>query len=347
LELEIVNLVDHKRDKAASLQSLRESERMDDMLSNVVQIVPDCSWSFARIEPNGRLDALLGSYEHRHTLQSLASELKKQLDVAARGPRIAASMCAADARIARITLVFADERKHFGILIIEREQAEATFTSSEITMLTLGLSVVSERLAVLGLTKTPKEITGDSTALIQYAKAETSNEAFYALNYDYEIMLAWTSDESDCSRLIDLNSLSAKHIPAVLEECVRNLTLTWTEGGTKIPGIAIPLPFLVLRVESLFGQLGRYIGVHIDRLRSPNSLLSAAAQFRISSRELDVLRLLLNGDRLETMAEHLSITSSTVQDHINSMLYKTASENRSELIARVLGWQSPSHPHSR
>jgi len=35
----------------------------------------------------------------------------------------------------------------------------------------------------------------------------------------------------------------------------------------------------------------------------------------------------------------LYITSSTVQDHINSMLDKTESRNRSELIARVLGWE--------
>jgi len=40
----------------------------------------------------------------------------------------------------------------------------------------------------------------------------------------------------------------------------------------------------------------------------------------------------------------LFYTPSTVQDHIKSMLDKTESSNRSELIARVLGWNvAPSH----
>jgi DNA-binding CsgD family transcriptional regulator len=55
---------------------------------------------------------------------------------------------------------------------------------------------------------------------------------------------------------------------------------------------------------------------------------------------VQVLALLLDGNHLDQIATQLSITSSTVQDHINSMLDKTGSRNRSELIARVLGWES-------
>jgi DNA-binding CsgD family transcriptional regulator len=33
-----------------------------------------------------------------------------------------------------------------------------------------------------------------------------------------------------------------------------------------------------------------------------------------------------------------------VQDHIKSMLDKTDSRNRSELIARILGWESRANP---
>ena len=70
------------------------------------------------------------------------------------------------------------------------------------------------------------------------------------------------------------------------------------------------------------------------------SLGEAAARFHISPREVQVLALLLDGKRLEQIATQLYITSSTVQDHIRSMLEKTASRNRSELIARVLGWEA-------
>jgi DNA-binding CsgD family transcriptional regulator len=55
---------------------------------------------------------------------------------------------------------------------------------------------------------------------------------------------------------------------------------------------------------------------------------------------VQVLELLLDGNHLDQVAMHLHITSSTVQDHIKSMLDRTGSRNRSELIARVLGWES-------
>jgi DNA-binding CsgD family transcriptional regulator len=61
---------------------------------------------------------------------------------------------------------------------------------------------------------------------------------------------------------------------------------------------------------------------------------------------VQVLALLLDGNHLDQIATQLSITSSTVQDHINSMLDKTGSRNRSELIARVLGWESATSEHN-
>jgi DNA-binding CsgD family transcriptional regulator len=70
-----------------------------------------------------------------------------------------------------------------------------------------------------------------------------------------------------------------------------------------------------------------------------------ASRFRITPREIQVLTLVLDGQHLEAIAKQLFITSSTVQDHIKSMLDKTESRNRSEMIARVLGWESA--PHAR
>jgi DNA-binding NarL/FixJ family response regulator len=88
------------------------------------------------------------------------------------------------------------------------------------------------------------------------------------------------------------------------------------------------------------GPAGLFIGVRIDRFRPPNSLTGAALRCHITTREVQVLALLLDGHHLNQIAKQLHITSSTVQDHIKSMLDKTESRNRSELIARVLGWES-------
>ena len=73
--------------------------------------------------------------------------------------------------------------------------------------------------------------------------------------------------------------------------------------------------------------------------------MGPAARYHISPREPEVLALLLDGAKLEEIAEALNITTSTVQDHIKSMVDKTESRNRTELIARVLGWDSePEEP---
>jgi DNA-binding CsgD family transcriptional regulator len=122
------------------------------------------------------------------------------------------------------------------------------------------------------------------------------------------------------------------------------LTASWATNAFKEHGISRPVSFLVLRTQPLSGRDGLFVGVRIDRFRPPNSLTGPATRFHISPRETQVLALLLDGDHLDQIAHRLHITSSTVQDHIRSMLDKTESRNRSELIARILGWESPPNP---
>ncbi len=49
--------------------------------------------------------------------------------------------------------------------------------------------------------------------------------------------------------------------------------------------------------------------------------------------------MLLDGEKLEEIGRKLHIAASTVQHHVRSMVDKTESRNRTELIARVLGWE--------
>jgi DNA-binding CsgD family transcriptional regulator len=52
-----------------------------------------------------------------------------------------------------------------------------------------------------------------------------------------------------------------------------------------------------------------------------------------------VLTLLLEGRDTRSAAASLGIAPSTVNDHVKSMLAKTDSRNRAEMVARVLGWR--------
>jgi DNA-binding CsgD family transcriptional regulator len=167
-----------------------------------------------------------------------------------------------------------------------------------------------------------------------------SDQAFYVLDGDLKIVLAWNSEDQRRMALTGIQTRIGERLPSVLEETVRELTAAWSTESVKRSGLARPVPFLVVRTRPMFGPAGLFTGVRIDRFQPPNSLTGAAAQFHISPREVQVLALLLDGYHLDQIAQQLYITCSTVQDHIKSMLDKTRSHNRSELIARVLGWKS-------
>jgi DNA-binding CsgD family transcriptional regulator len=160
-------------------------------------------------------------------------------------------------------------------------------------------------------------------------------QAFYVLDRDMRVVLAWNANAPAIPQPVE-------RLPPALEACVRDLTAGWAPEGSNTPGIARPVPSLVLRTHPLLGPAGLFVGVRLDRYRPPNSLTGLAARYRITPREVEVLALLLDGLHLVQVGERLYITSSTVQDHIKSMLDKTASRNRSELIARMLGWEPES-----
>ena len=314
------------------------------IVSAILEVVPASRWKFARVTTDGDLHVIFASHENAKTLSMLIDEFKRQRQKTPTGPRIAATLGPLGEFTSSITLLFADERANFGILILLRTPDLGPFTATEIRVLTLALDAGSERFSILRL-KLPLSSNSDhdTTGFV----SEPADGPFYVLNSDLEIVLAWSSEELEQTTLAGLGVRAADRLPAVLEKSVRALTAGWVRGAVNQCGVGYPVPFLVVRTRPMSGPAGLFIGVSIDRFQAPNSLLGAAARFHISPREVQVLALLLDGKHLDQIAEQLHITSSTVQDHIKSMLDKSESSNRSELIARVLGWDStPSSPRT-
>jgi DNA-binding CsgD family transcriptional regulator len=318
------------------------------IVSAILRIVPASRWAFARVESDGELDRLLASDEDSGDFSRLRGEFKGQRVQAKAGPRIAAALAPLGDFQSGVTLLFADSKATFGILILLRTAELGSFTSSEVSMLAFALSAASDQLSALRLQLPGSEDMAlgperrDDDAA---AHAEPSDAAYYVLDRDLEIVLAWSSEEQRRVALTGLRTRVADRLPAVLEETVRELTSSWgSEPESPQAGRARPVPFLVVRTQPLAGPAGLFIGVRIDRFRPPNSLSGAGERFHISPRELQVLALLLDGTHLDEIGRRLHITPSTVQDHIRSMVEKTSSRNRSELIARVLGWVAAEGP---
>jgi len=297
----------------ASLLSLQaampESDPAYPILAGILGVVPASRWTFARVESNGDLVSLFGSHPNGAGLAALADEFRRQ-------------------------------RANFGILTLLRTTDLGPFTSSEISVLTFALDALSNHLSALRLQPPSKPINVLPGRHEADLTAEAPEGAFYVLDSDLQIVLAWTSEDQRRIALTGLHTRIAERLPKVLEETVRELTSAWSNDSVNKPSTARPVPFLVVRTQPMSGPAGLFIGVRIDRFQPPNSLTGAASRFHISPREVQVLALLLDGNHLDQIGKQLSITSSTVQDHIKSMLDKTGSSNRSELIARVLGWES-------
>jgi DNA-binding CsgD family transcriptional regulator len=314
------------------------------IIQAILKVVPVSRWAFARVRTDGDLEKLLGSEALVTSQPKLETELKRQRSGVLSGPKIAAALAPMNEFASGITLLFADDRATFGILTLMRKADLGPFTSAEIRILTLALTSASERLSALRLhaheIAAPSEATLDDD--VSRLGAASADEAFYVLDRDMQIVLAWNSANQRRIALTGLQTRIAERLPAVLEETVRELTAGWGKSTAENkPGMARPVPFLVVHTQPVVGPSGLLIGVRLDRYEVPNSLREPAARFHISPREVQVLTLVLDGKHLDEIATQLHITSSTVQDHIRSMVEKTGSRNRSALIARIMGWEFP------
>jgi DNA-binding CsgD family transcriptional regulator len=158
--------------------------------------------------------------------------------------------------------------------------------------------------------------------------------AYYIVNRDLELILSWSNENRH--RCSAEPGVADTRLPALLTDAVRRLTAGWTDDPTtQQPGMAFPTPFLTLRTRPMTGLHGRFVSVAVERSKPADSLIHAAAHFRLSPRELQVFALLARGSRLVDIAENLEISASTVQDHIKRLVEKTRAANRSEMIANV------------
>ncbi|MCL4562704.1 MAG: LuxR C-terminal-related transcriptional regulator [Chloroflexi bacterium] len=128
----------------------------------------------------------------------------------------------------------------------------------------------------------------------------------------------------------------------------RALVAAQPEGYLRIFDQGLALTQLL--VQAANGGLCRdYIGRILAAIGSPQAIasenlgtaprLSQASGLGIaeslSERELEVLRLMAQGDTNQAIAEQLVITVGTVKSHINHILGKLDSHNRTEAVARA------------
>jgi DNA-binding CsgD family transcriptional regulator len=220
-----------------------------------------------------------------------------------------------------------------GMLILLRDESLGNFSENERRLLSLA--------KVLGEECLSSTVIADEAAEARAAITQRSKPMFFVLDRSYAIVMGHRNDDGDDSYLSAISAEFTTRLPRVIEEAVRRLTTDWAkDAATPVDAIAMPLPFLSVRVHGMNSATEEYLGVTIDRMRRRNILLRAAKRFLITPREREVASFLLDGMRIDQIGDRLCISTSTVNDHVKKLLERTGSSNRSQMLARILGWQS-------
>jgi hypothetical protein len=125
------------------------SEAAYPIISGILDLVPASRWAFARAGSHSELAVVYDSHGDSKALGAITDELKRQRKKVATGPRIAAPLRQFGDFTSGVTLIFANAQETFGILRLLRTPDFGSFTSTEITVLTLALHAASDRLAGL------------------------------------------------------------------------------------------------------------------------------------------------------------------------------------------------------
>jgi DNA-binding CsgD family transcriptional regulator len=316
---------------AAVITAVPESDRTGAFVGELASLIKASYVVFARYDQNGLQNEMVLADDRGNAgrqTEWLQAERLLQSRSEASIPRVTDAMIALDG-MRGLVAVYGVDRTIFGLAIVARPRP---FNAEERKLLEATLRSGSELMRRLST------FEGEQSA--QERTAERVAPAQFVLTREYAIESKWIPSDDPTDVLQNILELAEDTLPPVVESAVRTVTASWTnDPATWEPGTIVPLPFMVVRVAPLSGKAGPKIGVLVERYRSRNPLRHAADKFAMSSRELEVLSLVLKGFGTPQIATALDIAESTAHDHIKRMMLKTRARNRVELAAKTLGWR--------
>jgi DNA-binding CsgD family transcriptional regulator len=128
------------------------------------------------------------------------------------------------------------------------------------------------------------------------------------------------------------------HVSPLLQPTLA-LLIRELESSPRGASVSRALPFAFVRLARLVGGSAPFFLVSVEPARRRATVLRAMTRYGLSRREGQVLGEVLRGASSTEIGESLSISGSTATFHLKQLLRKTSSRNRTELTARVLGWE--------
>jgi DNA-binding NarL/FixJ family response regulator len=227
-----------------------------------------------------------------------------------------------------LTVHLEDKRGGEGALLLLRDAHSGEFLLDDRFVLT------EARAEVLRALDTQAHFEGEVTDL----ERARSRSAPGLMLLDETLTIEYVSRPKRLRR-IDRWSCPGGRLPAAIERTVRDLTAGWRDPAQRTEAAFMPSPETIVRVVPI--EHGRHyaIALVLEPYESRSLLTDAVRRFRLTNRELEVIALLFSGLGTPGLAKRLSISETTVNDHVKRLLAKTNSANRTEMAATLLGWR--------
>jgi len=232
-----------------------------------------------------------------------------------------------------VTLTITTPDGNDAMLILLRDDAAGTFTENDYRILAQSKVLCEESLV--------SSIAGYESSGFEAVLVQRTKPILYILDQTYQIVMGQRIKRDEELATSEFLPAVGDRLPKIFEDAVRVATPIWADNpATSVNVTLMPLPFLSLHIHGMEGNGGYFLAVTIERVRRRNVLLRAAKKYLITPREREVAAFLFDGLRIEEIGERLSISTSTVNDHIKNLIERTGAKNRSQMLALLLGWEN-------
>ena len=101
--------------------------------------------------------------------------------------------------------------------------------------------------------------------------------------------------------------------------------------------VAVASRGLVVRMVRLEGGTRAQFALFLEPFEQRDLLRVASARYGFTSRERDVLNLMLRGESTSSISKRLHIANATVQHHVKNIGSKVGVSKRVEIVAAIVG----------
>jgi DNA-binding NarL/FixJ family response regulator len=138
----------------------------------------------------------------------------------------------------------------------------------------------------------------------------------------------------------DMSPPNAGPLPTVLASLVPQLR-SRLRDRTDTSAAALLTVDLCVRACNMGAASGRHLLLVLERVQRRDAVAQNLERFALSTRESDVVMLVLYGHSNRRIADQLFLTEYTVEDHLKRIFAKLGVRSRTALAAKILGWGEP------